>query len=86
MTATQIVWLAAHAVFCIVLIAAGKKAKAAFKGWLLCAVMGMAGLLLVTYTAGYTGVTMTINPYTSSTAIVLGLPGVILLLAINLLL
>ncbi len=85
MTAAQIIWLVLVALLGIILIVGGRKIKASFKGWLLCAVMGFAGLWLVTYTAGYTGIVMSVNLYTAATSIILGLPGVILLLVLNLL-
>ncbi len=86
MTAAQILWLSLIGVLGIILIAGGKRLKASFKGWLLSAVMGFAGLLLVTYTAGYTGIAMSVNLYTAATSVILGLPGVILMLVLNLML
>ncbi len=86
MTAAQIIWLSLNALLGIILIMGGKRLKASFKGWLLCAVMGFGGLLLITYTAGYTGIAMSVNLYTGATSVILGLPGVILMLVLNLLL
>ncbi len=86
MTSAQIVWLGLDILLGILLIVGCKKMKASFRGWLLCAVLGFAGLLAVTFTAGYTGISMSINPCTAVTSVVLGLPGVILMLVLNLLL
>lgn len=48
-----------------------------------CTACGLAGLALVNLLAPYTGVALPLNSFTSFVGVVLGLPGVVLLLLLN---
>ena len=86
MAATKIVWIILHILLGIILLIGCKKLKTPIKNLLFCGILGVLGLLAVSFTAGYTGVAISLSPYTIATSAILGLPGVILLLALNLLL
>jgi pro-sigmaK processing inhibitor BofA len=60
--------------------------KHPFRGILADALCGIAALALVNLSAAYTGITLPINAYTAFAGAVLGLPGIILLLALHLVL
>lgn len=49
------------------------------------AATGGAGLLLINLTSGFTGVMLACNLYTVAASLILGLPGVVLLLILRLL-
>ena len=63
-----------------------RRAKYPVRTALYSAAMGIAALSAVNLLAGYTGVTVSLNYATSFTAVVLGAPGVVLLLGLRLLL
>ena len=85
MTTAKLIWVAVHAVMGIALLVACKKTGALIKNLLICSVLGLLALTLVVSTAGYTQLNLEFNPYTITTSVILGLPGVILMLLMNLL-
>ncbi|MFA9379976.1 MAG: pro-sigmaK processing inhibitor BofA family protein [Acetanaerobacterium sp.] len=84
MTAAKITWVVLHILLGIIVLVGCKKSKTRLRSFLLCSVLGFAGLMAVSFTAGYTGITISLSPYTTATSLILGLPGVILMLVLNL--
>lgn len=80
-------WLIATALVCLLVVARcaahQKHALRAVVGGALCGVAALAALALL---SPYTGVQLPLNQFTAFAATVLGLPGVILVLLLNLLL
>lgn len=62
-----------------------KKTGALLKNLFICSLLGLLALTAVVFTAGYTELNIEFNPYTIATSVILGLPGVILMLLLNLL-
>ena len=85
MTTAKLIWAAVHVVMGAALLIACKRTGALIKNLLICSVLGLLALTLVVLTAGYTQLNLEFNPYTVSTSVILGLPGVIMLLLLNLL-
>lgn len=85
MTTAKLIWASVHVVMGIALLVACKRSGSLIKNLLICSMLGMLALALVVSTAGYTQLNLEFNPYTIATSVILGLPGVILMLLLNLL-
>lgn len=53
------------------------------KNFVLSAIFGLAALLLVHFTGSYTGIMLTVSKLSLGTSVVLGIPGVILLVLLQ---
>lgn len=84
MTIETVMWLILAAAF-VAVVSLGLKQLKPARGLVPCALLGVLGLTAIHFTSMYTGVDIGINGFTASVSAVLGLPGVITMLALKLL-
>ena len=71
------------AVICVINLGLAFKSHKPLKFLLLNAFLGIATLLILYFTKGYTGLFLTVNPITVCSSALLGVPAVILTIVLN---